>query len=78
MTQATILMGAFGLLVIVGSSMGCPGFITPWTPYDPRRTIAKECTKNELLIIANNVRREVSRCLPRSPEGISYSFNDIR
>jgi len=66
-------MGAFGFLVILGSSMGCPGFCTPWTPCGRRHTIAKGCTESDFL----NLLREASRCIPRSPEGISYSFKDI-
>ena len=30
MTQATILMGAFGFLVLVGNSMGCFGPVFPY------------------------------------------------
>ena len=63
--------------------MGCAFHITPWTPYYPRsignvrtnaRMIVPGCSKGDIL----NLLREASRCVPRSPEGISYSFKKIR
>ena len=79
MTQATILMVAFGFLIIVGSSMGCFG--TGYRPGDEcvhggcgRGMAAKRCTKDDIL----NLLREASRCIPRSPEGTSYSFKKIK
>ena len=80
MTQATLVMGAFVFLVIVGSSMGSFG-----TGYRQRdleaahgaRSLyptAKKCTTEDVFTLLDIA----SRCSKRGPEGISYSFNDIR
>ena len=65
-------MGAFGLLVIVESSMGCPG--TGGGHPRSMYPTAKKCTKEDVLTLLDIA----SRCSKRGPEGISYSFNDIR
>ena len=72
MTQATLLMGAFGFLVIVGISMGCGGGGSgnEGTLARSMYPATRGCTQTDIL----NLLREASRCIPRSPEGISYYF----